>query len=50
MYEIAQVTIIVENQSPESKEIDREGIVVYAQDEVRNNDGRPAELQSLTTF
>jgi hypothetical protein len=34
VYEIAQVTLIVENRSPQSEGVDREGIVVYAQDEV----------------
>jgi hypothetical protein len=34
VYEIAQVTIIVENKSPESEGVGRDGIIVYAQDEV----------------
>lgn len=34
VYEIAQVTIIVANQSPESKGVNRDDIVVYTQDEV----------------
>jgi hypothetical protein len=35
VYEIAQVTLLVENRSPESEGVDRDGIVVYAQEEVR---------------
>jgi hypothetical protein len=34
-YEIAQVTIIVENTSPESDGITSDGIIVYAEDEAR---------------
>ena len=33
IYEIAQVTIVVENRSPESDGVNRGGIVVYSQDE-----------------
>ena len=32
-YEIAQVTIIVENTSPETDGITSDGIIVYAEDE-----------------
>lgn len=34
-YEIAQVTVIVENRSPEHDGIDIDGITVYAEDEVQ---------------
>lgn len=34
-YEIAQVTVIVENKSPEHDGIDIDGITVYAEDEVQ---------------
>jgi hypothetical protein len=32
IYEIAQVTLIVENTSPESDGINSDGIIVYAED------------------
>lgn len=34
IYEIAQVTLIVENRGPEYEGAGPEGIIVYAQDEV----------------
>jgi hypothetical protein len=37
IYEIAQVTLVVENKSPESVEVDCDGIVVHAQDEVSSS-------------
>lgn len=38
-YEIAQVTIVVENQSPESDDINIDGIIVYAQEKARRHLG-----------
>jgi hypothetical protein len=35
VFEIAQVTIMVENTSPESNGITSDGIIVYAQDKAR---------------
>jgi hypothetical protein len=36
IYEIAQITIIVENVNPESTNVGTEGIIVYAEDKVKS--------------
>lgn len=35
LYEIAQIKIIVENNSPEQDGVNQDGIVVYAEDKVK---------------
>jgi hypothetical protein len=40
-YEIAQVKIFVENRSPESAGLNIDGIVVFAEEKVRDNQQYP---------